>query len=162
MEKSYAREHIQIREPRHILPLLTSYGKERQEHFIVVTLTARHEVIRIHAVTKGIATKTMTHPRECFYPAIIDNAASVLFAHNHPSGDCIPSVDDQELTDRLCKAAHILGFHVLDHVVFWGNGREQTWYSFRENGILPGDFSGYDMELFVQELKEELKERNRI
>jgi len=73
------------------------------------------------------------HPRECFKPAILSNAASIICGHNHPSGDCQPSREDRALTQRLVEAGKLLGISVLDHVIIGGEGR---YFSFADEGLL--------------------------
>ncbi len=74
------------------------------------------------------------HPREAFKPAVLlENAAAVVFMHNHPSGDPAPSREDRECTNRLMAAAKILGIRVLDHVIFGG---ETDYFSFADAGLL--------------------------
>ncbi len=75
----------------------------------------------------------MLHPREVFKAAVVANAASVVIAHNHPSGDPTPSPEDHAMTRRLCRAGELLGICVQDHVIV-GHGRV---YSFRTEGDRP-------------------------
>ena len=65
----------------------------------------------------GSLDTSVVHPREAFKEAISSSAASVIFVHNHPSGDTEPSKEDIELTKRLAKAGEIMGIDVLDHVI---------------------------------------------
>lgn len=109
---------------------LKGFVTRRQEHFIVLTLRTNHEVIRRHVVTKGLLNRALVHPREVFYPAIKDNAAAIIVAHNHPSGNTEPSREDVEVTARLRSAGEILGIPVLDHVIVGRRG----YYSFLEAG----------------------------
>jgi len=122
------REKIQIKRPDHIRDLLEKWSKKRQENFLVITLDSSHYVIHIHHISKGIVNRTIVHPRECFYPAIKDNACAVIFAHNHTSGHVVPSPEDDEINRRLVLAAEILGFHVLDNLIIAKNG---LFYSYR-------------------------------
>jgi len=123
-----------IKSPVDVLPLLKRWRNCRQENFIVLTLNGEHAVIKVHHISKGLVNKTIVHPRECYYPAIKDNAVAVLFAHNHPSGCVSPSQEDKDLTRRLCMAGEILGFHVVDHVIF--SKHEFAWCSLRKEGII--------------------------
>jgi DNA repair protein RadC len=97
--------------------LLIRYGHKRQEHFIVITLDGNHHAIRQRAVTIGLVNRTIVHPREIFYPAIVDNASAIVVAHNHPSGALVPSEEDKEVTEVLVKAGEVLGIPVLDHII---------------------------------------------
>ena len=72
------------------------------------------------------------HPREVVKPAIKESAASVIFIHNHPSGDPEPSVDDIEITNRLCKSFSIIGINILDHIIVAENG----YFSFKQKDMI--------------------------
>jgi len=116
--------------PGDALPALLRYRNRKQEHFIVVTLNGANEVIRLHVITKGLVNRTLVHAREVFRTALYDNAASIIIAHNHPSGSVDPSNEDTEVTQRMKGAGDIIGIAVLDHIVFSKRG----YYSYRENG----------------------------
>jgi DNA repair protein RadC len=105
-----------------------------REHFKVVLLSTRHDVIAVESVAVGGLNSAVIHPREVFKAAIRHSAAAVILVHNHPSGDPEPSGDDLRLTARLADAGRILGIEVLDHVVV-GDGR---YVSLRERGHLDG------------------------
>ncbi|TDA67703.1 MAG: DNA repair protein RadC [Clostridia bacterium] len=112
-----------------VRPLLE--GADR-EHFLVLCLDTKNRVSAIHTVSVGTLNSSPVHPREVFKAAILANAASVILAHNHPSGDPEPSRDDREVTARLVECGKILGIGLLDHVVL-GEGR---FYSLKEAGLL--------------------------
>lgn len=117
------KELTAISKPAQVAPaLIKKIGSKRQEHFAVVTLSGAHEVINIHVVTKGLLNRTLAHPREVFFPAIKDGAASIIISHNHPSSNTSPSADDFSLSDRMKKAGEILGIPVLDHIIVTKNG----------------------------------------
>lgn len=99
------------------------------EVFMVLLLDGRHRVAAVHEVSRGTLTTSLVHPREVFRPALLAGSASVLVAHNHPSGDCEPSPEDDAVTDRLVAAGELLGIPVLDHLVL-GDG----FVSYRERG----------------------------
>jgi DNA repair protein RadC len=88
-----------------------------REKFIVLLLDAKHRAIGVNTVSIGSLTASIVHAREVFKPAIAGNAATVILAHNHPSGDPAPSLEDVELTKRLREAGDFLGIRVLDHVI---------------------------------------------
>ena len=110
-------------------PLLDGLDRE---HFVVLALDARNRPIGAHTVSVGSLSAAIVHPREVFKFAILANAAAVILAHNHPSGDCAPSTDDVELTKRLVGAGELLGIAVLDHVVVAEGG----FISLREAGLM--------------------------
>lgn len=114
--------------------MTTDLLHKHQEHFIAFTLNGAGEVIRRHTITKG----TLTHsppvhpPREVFAPpALTDRAASVIFVHNHPSGNTEPSDADITITRTLAEAGEILGIRVLDHVIVAKTGHT----SLKEQGL---------------------------
>ena len=90
---------------------------KKKEHFLVLCLDTRNRLIHGTLVSMGSLDTSVVHPREVFKEAISSCAASVIFAHNHPSGDPEPSKEDIELTKRLAKAGEILGIAVLDHII---------------------------------------------
>lgn len=90
---------------------------KKKEHFLVLCLDTRNRLIDGKLVSMGSLDTSVVHPREVFKEAISSCAASVIFAHNHPSGDPEPSKEDIELTKRLAKASEILGIAVLDHII---------------------------------------------
>jgi len=102
-----------------------------RENFVVVLLNTKNEVIETSTVSVGTLGASLVHPREVFKPAVRASAASVILAHNHPSGKVEPSREDREVTRRLGEAADILGMEVLDHVIV-GDG----YFSMKEHGML--------------------------
>ncbi|QYJ14765.1 hypothetical protein Rxycam_00570 [Rubrobacter xylanophilus DSM 9941] len=88
-----------------------------REHFVVVLLNTKNEVIEAPTVSVGTLSSSLVHPREVFKPAIRASAASVVLAHNHPSGRVEPSREDREVTRRMVEAGEIIGIEVLDHVI---------------------------------------------
>ena len=107
-----------IRSPQDAFAAVRHVGDRNQEHFLVLTLNGAHELIRANLVSIGLVNRTVIHPREVYAPALEDRAAAIIVAHNHPSGNVDPSLDDEEVTDRLKEAGEILGIRLLDHVVF--------------------------------------------
>lgn len=103
-----------------------------QECFILITMDVKNRRIDRHMVSLGSLTESLVHPREVFRHAILDNAASIAVAHNHPSGDPSPGSADVVLTHRIKECADLMGFRLLDHIIV-GKGR---YYSFAESGSL--------------------------
>ena len=93
-----------------------------QEHLVVFDLDVRHRVIARRIVHIGTLTGVEVHPREVFKAAIVNSAAAIIIAHNHPSGDPSPSRQDIELTQRLRDTGTLVGIAVLDHVVIAADG----------------------------------------
>jgi DNA repair protein RadC len=108
-----------VRGPEDLLALraVEALKSEQREHFVVVMLNARHEVMRIETIAVGSLNACIVHPREVFKPAIIAGAASVVLIHNHPSGDAEPSQEDVTITRRLVQVGELVGIGVLDHVI---------------------------------------------
>lgn len=94
---------------------------EKKEHFLSILLNTKGEVIEIDTVSIGELTSTLVHPREVFKRATRQSAASIILAHNHPSGDPAPSRQDIETTRRLIECGKLMGINILDHIII-GNG----------------------------------------
>lgn len=117
--------------PEKVAKLIRSKLKDyAKEHFYLIALDSRNW--SIHEVSLGTLNASLVHPREAFAAAIKCKAASVIIAHNHPSGDPEPSKDDREITKRLVEAGKILGIEVTDHIIVAGT----TFFSFKEQGLL--------------------------
>ena len=103
-----------------------------REHFRVLLLNTRNQVLRVATVSVGGLSSAQVHPREVFKEAIRHGAAAIIVVHNHPSGDPTPSQDDKQITDQLSAAGTLIGIPVLDHIVI-GDGQ---YTSLRELGHL--------------------------
>jgi len=90
---------------------------KKKEHFLVLLLDTRGQLIKTSEISVGSLDTSIVHPREVFQEAISASAASVIFVHNHPSGDPEPSEDDIKLSERLAQAGDIVGIDVLDHII---------------------------------------------
>ena len=107
-----------LKSPEDVAAVVRSQLKgKKKEHFLVLCLDTRNRLIDHKLVSIGSLDTSIVHPREVFKEAISSCAASVIFAHNHPSGDPEPSREDVELTKRLAKAGEIIGIAVLDHII---------------------------------------------
>ncbi|MCY0875059.1 MAG: DNA repair protein RadC [Firmicutes bacterium] len=102
----------------------------RKEHFVTLHLDTKHQVVGEEIVSIGSLNASIAHPREIFRTALKRNAAAIVCAHNHPSGDPAPSAEDIQVTERLVAAGRILGIDVLDHIVFG----DRRYVSLRERG----------------------------
>lgn len=89
----------------------------KKEHFIAFYIDTQNCLIERQIISIGTLNASLVHPREIFEPAIKHSAASIIVAHNHPSGSVEPSDDDMEITKRLKEAGKILGIEILDHVI---------------------------------------------
>ena len=102
--------------------LLGDIRSKKQEYFVCLTLDGANRLIAKRVISIGTLTASLVHPREVFAEAITDRAASIIVAHNHPSGNLEPSLADKEVTERLRRAGEILGIEVLDHLFLGGEG----------------------------------------
>jgi DNA repair protein RadC len=115
-----------------VVSRVSDIASKSQEYFVCISLNGANEVIEKRVVTIGLLDKNFIHPREVFADVITDRATSVIFAHNHPSGDFMPSEADRRTQKVLTKAAKILGLSILDHVIVTKKG----YFSFKENGLI--------------------------
>ncbi len=104
----------------------------KKERFLCAMLDVKNRVFKETVVSDGTLTSSPVHPREVFRYAIKEAAASVLFVHNHPSGDPTPSRDDIDITERLVKTGGIVGINVLDHIII----SDKAHFSLFENGYV--------------------------
>ena len=121
----------ELNDPEKVYRLIKSKLRDyHKEHFYIIALNSRN--YSIAEVSVGSLNASVVHPREVFAEAIRNKAASVIFAHNHPSGDPEPSEDDLEITKRLVESGKILGIEVLDHIIVAKDG----FFSFKNKGLL--------------------------
>lgn len=105
--------------------------RETREMFVVLLQDIRRRLICTEIIAVGTLSQVIVHPREVFYPAIRHKAASLILAHNHPSGDPTASPQDRHLTTTLIETGSLLGIPVTDHLIIGHNG----FVSLRESGI---------------------------
>jgi DNA repair protein RadC len=123
-----------IQGPEDVAKLLSKFLQYAdREHLVSLMLDAKNHLIGITTISIGDLSSAIAHPREVFKPAILANAAQIIVAHNHPSGDPSPSSDDHNVTNRLVQAGQILGIEVLDHIVIGSGGR---FVSLKEKGYM--------------------------
>lgn len=120
--------------PRHVQEYARPYASAPKEHFLAIHLNTRHVPLLLDVVSVGTLSASLVHPREVYRRAISEGCASIILAHNHPSGDPAPSPDDIEITTRLVKVGELVGIDVLDHVILAG----ERYFSFREEGLVGG------------------------
>ncbi len=102
-----------------------------QEVFVAILLNAKHKAIGAVEVSVGTLSASLVHPREVFRAAILQNAAAIIIGHNHPSGECDPSTEDDSVTERLREAGKLIGIKVLDHIIVAG---DKDFYAYSETG----------------------------
>ena len=112
-EKAYVRTPADVYERFKCL-----FVDQVKERFIVLWLNSMNRVIGFEVVSEGTLNGSLVHPREVFRGAIVATCASIVVAHNHPSGNPEPSKEDIQITRQLVDAGKILGIPLLDHVIF--------------------------------------------
>lgn len=103
-----------------------------REHFRVINLNTKNQVMAIDTVSIGSLNASLVHPREVFKLPLKRSAASLILLHNHPSGDTAPSTEDLAITRRLCEAGQLLGINIIDHLIIGHN----NYCSMKENGFI--------------------------
>jgi len=103
-----------------------------QEHLVVLFLNTKNQIIHRETIFIGSLNASIVHPREIYREAVKRSAASIICAHNHPSGDPTPSQEDIHVTRRLVEAGKIMGIELLDHLVIG----DHSFTSLKEKGYL--------------------------
>ena len=119
LAKRYLLESEQpiIDSPDKAVEQLADIRDKKQEYFVCLTLDGANRLIAKRVISIGTLTSSLVHPREVFAEAITDRAASIIVAHNHPSGTLEASEADREVTRRLKEAGELLGIKLIDHIV---------------------------------------------
>lgn len=122
-----------IKSPKDAADLVSDELKYLQkEHFVVLFLNTKNRVIGKETLSIGSLNASIVHPREVFRSAIQRSSASIICAHNHPSGDPAPSQEDIEVTRRLRDAGQLIGITMLDHLII----ADQSFVSMKELGLV--------------------------
>lgn len=130
--KQVVTPKYRIEHPSHAYFLLKEeLEHEKRELFVVILQDIKGYVICHEVVSIGSLSQTLVHPREVFYPAIRHKAASVIVAHNHPSGDPTPSQQDLEITKTLVDVGHLMSLPLHDHLIIG----QQRYVSLRQQGF---------------------------
>ena len=128
-------EPVNVTGPADVAPIIREMignDLEIKEYFVALSLNQASDVIAARIVSIGTVNQSLVHPREVFRPAIADNAAAVIIAHNHPSGTRTPSAQDNRVTNRLREAGQLLGIELLDHLIVTAD----DFYSYSDEGQL--------------------------
>ena len=125
-------QNTKITSPNDIYEELKSFKNKQQEYFLALYLDGANHLIDRKVITIGILNQSLVHPREVFSYAIEHRCASIIVAHNHPSGTLEASHEDINVTKRLKESGRILGIELLDHVIFTKDG----FVSLKEEGVL--------------------------
>ena len=136
---SQAVSNKQIGSPKDAHEVLRPFigGSADREHLVVLTLDTKNKAIGLNLVSLGDLNSAIATPREVFKVAVLQNAASLIVAHNHPSGSVEPSEEDLAISRRLDAAGKVMGIDVLDHMVIGECG----YASLKERGYFPSDSS---------------------
>lgn len=115
-------KRVNIKAPKEVAELFMEEMRYlKKEFFKVLLMNTKNEIISVENTSVGNLNSSIVHPREVFYSAVKKSAASVIFIHNHPSGNSMPSQEDINITARLVEAGKILGINVIDHLII-GDG----------------------------------------
>ncbi|MBM4340269.1 MAG: JAB domain-containing protein, partial [Deltaproteobacteria bacterium] len=122
-------KNFDIKDPEAVVKAVRAGIKDKaKEYFKLILLNHRNKIVGISTISIGTLNASLVHPREVFKDAIKHSAASIVLAHNHPSGDPEPSEDDLTITKRLTEAGKIFGVEVIDHIII---GKDR-FFSFKE------------------------------
>jgi len=132
VQRYLVRDKRTITSPHDLMPFVEELCSKKQEYFVTVTIDGASCLIKKRVVFIGTLNQSLIHPREVFVDAIADRAKGVFLVHNHPSGNCKPSVEDISVTQRLVEVGDIIGIEVMDHIIL---GKTE-YFSFIENKII--------------------------
>jgi DNA repair protein RadC len=111
-------EEYIVRSPEDAAKIAARFiGDEDREVAFVMCFNTKNHVVAVHRCHVGALNASIMHPREIFKAAILNNAASIIISHQHPSQDTTPSREDIEVTKRMVEAGKIIGIELLDHVI---------------------------------------------
>jgi DNA repair protein RadC len=126
-------KRVRVNSPQEVAKLfIEDMRRLKQERFRVLMLNVKNEIMAIEEISVGNINTSVVDPREVFRPAIRRGSATVILAHNHPSGNPAPSDVDVESTKRLVVAGEFLGIKVVDHIII-GDG---TFVSMRQDKLI--------------------------
>ncbi len=130
--KKAPTQKYKIKHPLHAYNLVKDeLENEKRELFLTILQDVKGYVINHQVVAVGTLSSSLIHPREVFYPAVRNHAASLILAHNHPSGDPTPSPEDIEVTNNLIEVGKMMGIPVHDHLIVG----ENSYVSLRQHGL---------------------------
>ncbi len=133
MARSGLQDAPAVKSPRDAADIVMDELRYLQkEHFMVIFLNTKNRVIGKETLSVGSLNASIVHPREVFRSAIKRSSASIICAHNHPSGDPTPSSEDIEVTHRLSAAGELVGIELLDHLIV----ADRQFASMKELGFM--------------------------
>lgn len=138
LEKDYSVNYPELdnmmNSPEKIVKLAKGFlrmHEETEEYMYMICLNTKLMMTGLFEISHGNVNSSVVGTREVFQKALLGNAVSIILMHNHPSGDCTPSIQDIEITKRLVEAGKIIGVEVLDHIIIG-----KHYCSLREKGHL--------------------------
>uniref|UniRef100_UPI00311CB865 JAB domain-containing protein n=1 Tax=Clostridium butyricum TaxID=1492 RepID=UPI00311CB865 len=133
-ESSILYGNRRITSPKDAVELIRIVLKDSdREKLVVCCLNTKNEPTSISIISIGSLNSSIVHPREVFKTAILSNSASIIMAHNHPSGDIKPSKEDINVTERIRESGKIIGIEMIDHMIIGGDDK---YMSFKEEGFI--------------------------
>ena len=140
-----AQKEIIIHDYKDILSLTYDLRDKKKEYLVCFYLNAKNILIKKEIISIGTIDKSLIHPREVFNPAIQLNSAGIIIAHNHPTGNPLPSIEDEEVMERIIKAGELIGIPILDFIIIG----DKDYYSFHKkirNSVRNKLYDGYVAE----------------
>lgn len=131
-EKSLLSEYKVVGSPSHAFKLLSHLHYSPVEQMHVIMLDVKNKIIGISQVSGGTINACIVSPRDIFQRALLVNAANIILAHNHPSGDPTPSIEDITVTKSIDDAGKIMGINLIDHIIIG----EEKYVSLKEKGVI--------------------------
>lgn len=126
-------DSFHIHDPKTISNYLNKkIGYKKQEHFVLLMLNTKNQLIKEKTLFVGSLNTSVVHAREVYQCAIENSSAKIMVAHNHPSGECIPSEQDILVTNSLQQVGELIGIPLLDHIIVGGN----QYFSFKEKQLM--------------------------
>lgn len=134
LSKRYLKQkkNTKISSSNDVYDELKPYYNKQQEYFLALYLDGANHLLDTKVISIGTLNQSLVHPREVFAYAVEKRCASIIVAHNHPSGILKPSSEDISITQRLKESGKILGIELLDHIIFTREG----FVSLKEEGVL--------------------------
>lgn len=127
----------------HVLLKVDDITKSPNEHMVMMALNTHNQVVGFHDVFSGTVNSSLVNPRDIFQRALLNNASSIMIAHNHPSGSLEPSDPDLETTKRLASAGLMMGIPLLDHLIVMRDYSGCHFYSLADHGFIKKSREGF-------------------
>jgi DNA repair protein RadC len=132
-KEDHDERQIPVKSHLDVIKLVKQKLKDKKkEHFLIICLDTRNNLIKISSISTGTLDANLVHPREVFKEAIQSLAFSIILVHNHPSGSPEPSEADIDITKRIVETGKVVGIDVLDHIIV----TENKSFSFKEKGLV--------------------------